>query len=286
MHAIDQHSIADNDASKVRMIVFLHIPKTAGSTFQFILENTFGISACHTNHTKKGVFTQADFDFVRRVFPRLRSIAGHNLRDPLSLNIPDAFYITFLREPVARVISQYHDSVTISSNRLGFEESLRTLENYENIHVKLMAGSRDLDKAKRFLEKAHFVGLTEKFELSLDIINRLCPLKLNLAYQRRRVTPKNRVVKRVDQDSRMIEMARDFNKLDIQLYEFAVNEIFPKVCAKAGVKPTDQAPSHETYKSDRHFNFVACAAYNMLFFRQLNKLRKRRGNKSGPISNV
>ena len=29
------------------MIVFLHIPKTAGSTFQFILENTFGLSACH-----------------------------------------------------------------------------------------------------------------------------------------------------------------------------------------------------------------------------------------------
>ena len=40
------------------MIVFLHIPKTAGSTFQFILENSFGCKACHTNHAKKAVFGQ------------------------------------------------------------------------------------------------------------------------------------------------------------------------------------------------------------------------------------
>ena len=38
------------------MIVFLHIPKTAGSTFQIILENTFGVSACHTN-TPSGIFS-------------------------------------------------------------------------------------------------------------------------------------------------------------------------------------------------------------------------------------
>lgn len=49
------------------MIVFLHIPKTAGSTFQFILENSFGISACHTNHTKKERFTRSDFDLAREI---------------------------------------------------------------------------------------------------------------------------------------------------------------------------------------------------------------------------
>ena len=54
------------------MIVFLHIPKTAGSTFQFILENTFGVSACHTNHTKQHFFRQDDFEFARKFFPRMR----------------------------------------------------------------------------------------------------------------------------------------------------------------------------------------------------------------------
>jgi hypothetical protein len=48
------------------MIVFLHIPKTAGSTFQFILENTFGISACHTNHTKHCFVQRQGYKLVRR----------------------------------------------------------------------------------------------------------------------------------------------------------------------------------------------------------------------------
>jgi hypothetical protein len=89
------------------VIVFLHIPKTAGSTFNFILENSFGIRACHSNHTRKKVFEQADLDFARKVFPGLRSVSGHNLVDPLRLKAPKAYFVTFLREPIARVVSRY-----------------------------------------------------------------------------------------------------------------------------------------------------------------------------------
>src|SRR4029077_17948550 len=105
------------------MLIFLHIPKTAGSTFQFILENSLGVTACHTNHTKRPVFTQSDLDFARKLFPGLRSLAGHNLVDPFSLAVPDPFYLTFLREPVARVFSQYQDSL-FSGKRGTFEEEL------------------------------------------------------------------------------------------------------------------------------------------------------------------
>ena len=38
------------------MIIFLHVPKTAGTTFQFILENSFGIAHCHTFQIRKPVF--------------------------------------------------------------------------------------------------------------------------------------------------------------------------------------------------------------------------------------
>ena len=71
------------------MIVFLHIPKTAGSTFQFILENSFGICAGHTNHTKQKIFTQSDFNLAQKIFPCLKSISGHNLIDPLKLSVPN-----------------------------------------------------------------------------------------------------------------------------------------------------------------------------------------------------
>src|SRR5208283_5401822 len=120
------------------MMVFLHIPKTAGSTFGFVLENTFGPGACHTNHIKKDLFGQDDFDFASRIFPRLDSIAGHNLVDPMSLTIPNPFYMTFVREPVARVFSYYQDTVLSGGNTMTFEETVRTNERCENLHVKLM----------------------------------------------------------------------------------------------------------------------------------------------------
>jgi len=92
-------------AEHIRMIVFFCTSRRLRvRPSSFISGKTvFGVFACHTNHIKKPIFGQADLDFARKMFPGLRSIAGHNLIDPLSLSVPDPFYLTFLREPVARV---------------------------------------------------------------------------------------------------------------------------------------------------------------------------------------
>lgn len=256
------------------MIVFCHIPKTAGSSFQFILENSFGVFACHTDHNKKPVFNQGDFDFARKIFPGLRSIAGHNLIDPLSLSVPDPFFATFLREPVARVFSHYQESV-LHGNRRTLEEELHRSDYFENRHVKMMAGGRDLDKAKRFLEKCGFVGLTEKFELSLHVLERLSPYPLNLNYKRRRVAPDNRIKKSLETDSRLVEMTREYNQLDLELYSFAVNEIFPGLCTKAGLSPADKVTSHDHYTSEIKWKFLLGHFYNMSFYRQVCKARNK-----------
>ena len=256
------------------MIVFLHIPKTAGSTFNFILENSFGICACHTNHARKKVFTQADFDFARRVFPCLKALTGHNLIDPLQLSVPNPFHVTFLREPIARVISQYRDSTNLGRNTRSFEESVKSLPDYENLHVKLMAGEQNLDKAKRYLETCSFVGLTETFDLSLHMLEKLSPYKLNLKYVRRRVTPASAPKVTMEKDGRMLEIAQHHNRLDLELYAFAKKEILPKFYAKTGFKESDKVESFEHYQSESRPKFLAFSAYNMLLYRQLCKLRK------------
>jgi hypothetical protein len=260
------------------MIVFLHIPKTAGSSFQFILNNNLGISHCHTNHTRKEIFTQSDFEFARKVFPCLCGIAGHNLVDPLALSVPDPFYMTFLREPVARVLSSYQERF-ISKQRHGqptcsFAEALRTADELENYHVKLMAGERNLDKAKRFLARYDFVGLTEKFELSLHLLDRLYPKKLNLKHPMRRVASDNTIKKSIEKDPALMEMAREHNRLDIELYAFAVNEIFPKLCEKAGLKTSDTLPSYVTELRLPNLKDRLNRFYNLSVYRQLCKLRR------------
>ncbi len=256
------------------MIVFLHIPKTAGTSFRSILENSFGVSHCHATHTKKKVFSQADLDFARKFFPRLQSIAGHNLVDPLQLSLPDPFYVTLLREPVSRVISQYQDSVLRGNNQKTFEECLRERGELENLHVKLMAGEQNLGKAKLFLEKCDMVGLTERFDLSLHVLRHLCPYPLNLNYRRKIVARDSSIRKSIEADQRLMEMASEYNRLDLELYSFAVNEVFPRLCRKAGFNPSDKVPTFESSAHKTGMKFLFGRWYNKLF-RQVCKLRRQ-----------
>jgi hypothetical protein len=255
------------------MIVFLHVPKTAGTSFRFILENSFGIHHCHATHTGKEMFEQRDLDFARKFFPGLRSIAGHNLVDPLKLSFPDPFYITFLREPVARVLSHYQDTVVRGGSTLSFEAALQERGVLENLAVKLMAGSRDLDKAKRFLERCNLVGFTEAFEMSLHVLERLCPVKLNLYYLKRRIARDDATKKAVQSDPRLIEMAREYNQLDLELYSFARNEVFPRLCQKAGLQPGSQVESFQRPEKGKLHTYYLGRFYNQCF-RQACKLRR------------
>lgn len=258
------------------MIVFLHIPKTGGTTFRFILENSLGIFNCHSHQTRRDVFSQADLNFARKVFPAMKSIAGHNLVDPLSLSFPDPFYVTFLREPVARVISHYQDTVLRGNNRMSFEESLKTNPDLSNLAVKLMAGKPDVDKAKRFLENCGAVGFTEKFNLSLHIIEKLCPCKLDLHYHRRVVARDNSTKESVRRDQRLLELAKEYNRLDLELYSFAQTEIFPRLCEKAGLKPGQEVDSYEIFSGGIYKRHQIGRFYNKVF-RELYKMRVRLG---------
>jgi hypothetical protein len=256
----------------MRMIVCLHIPKTGGTSFNFILENNFGIRNCHTNQNDRSTFTQADFDFARKCYPTLRSIVGHNLVDPMQLSVEEPFYMTILREPVARVISHYQYSVQRGNNKKTFEETLRASENLENLQVKIIAGARDLDKAKRFLERCAFVGLTEKFDLSLRVLERLSPWPLKLGYQRRVVAESNTLKDTLKRDERMLDLAREYNKLDLALYQFAVDEIFPRLCEKARVNPAEKVPSYSSDAPRETLNYRLSKVYSKVF-RTICKVR-------------
>ncbi len=258
------------------MYLFLHIPKTAGTTFQLILENNFGITYCHLGHLGKKIADQKDLDFTRKFFPWLRSISGENLLDPLRFAIPDPFYMTILREPVARTFSYYQDEVLRGQRKLTFEEMLKADPGARDTQVTWLAGQRDLDRAKMVLEKMKWIGLTEKFDLSLQVLNRLIPKPLNMAYRRKVVARDNSLKKSLEQDPRMIDIAREFNRLDLELYDFATREIFPGLCARAGLSPTDKVASFETEMSDLRPNFLLSRFYNQTFFRQVCKVYRRR----------
>src|SRR5580700_2574026 len=83
-------------------LVFNHIPKTAGTSFRSILYSHFPSSeiapASHAGalHTLKPEQRYALF-------------AGHFTYSEITPIAPCAIHITFLRDPIARVISQYRN---------------------------------------------------------------------------------------------------------------------------------------------------------------------------------
>jgi len=187
--------------------------------------------------------------------------------------------MTFVREPVARVFSHYQESVMTGKNRLSFEQSLRSNEKLENLHVKLMAGERSLDKAKRFLEKCAFVGVTEKFDLSLHVLERLSPYHLDPYYQPRRLAVDNRIKTSLERDGAMIDLAKEFNRLDLELYDFALGEILPKLCEKAGLSPSEKVASYDNRSKRVKFKYRLGRFYNKMVYRQICKWQLRKTGK-------
>lgn len=90
-----------------RDVVFHHFPKTAGSTFRRILETFFpSEQVCPAEIDDEiDALTQADR-------ARYRLYAGHFNYDTVSGHFPDAVMLTFLRDPVARVVSHFHNITT------------------------------------------------------------------------------------------------------------------------------------------------------------------------------
>jgi hypothetical protein len=157
-------------------------------------------------------------------------------------------------------------------NKKGFEETLRNSQNLQDLQVKLIAGESNVDKAKTFLsQRCDFIGFTEKFDLSLHLFGRVCPLQLNLSYQRRVVARNDEVKKSILQDSRLVDMAREFNKLDLELYSFAMTEVFPALCEKAGVNPTAPLPKYEVQSEQGSTRQMVGRLYNKIF-RQYYKM--------------
>jgi hypothetical protein len=95
-------------------------------------------------------------------------------------------------------------------------------------------------------------------------------LKLNY---KKRVVAKNYSIKdSLDRDDRMLELAREYNRLDVALYQFAIDEILPRLCRKAGVDPAEKIPSYQTLDREGLGKGDASRLYNRMF-RQVCKFR-------------
>jgi len=177
-----------------------------------------------------GNLRHADLGVLGKMNPALRFIAGHSVQSCSDLVKwrDDIKYITILRHPVDRYISQFNYWNRRLRKNVTFREFLADEETW-NFQTKKIAGCADADIAKSELMNHFFhVGIVEKFdEFLLTLDKKLDPVRLDLRYSSQNSGRADQSAA-MDIRSRYYEDIIERNNLDIELYNYVGAEICPR----------------------------------------------------------
>ena len=162
------------------MIVFVHLPKSGGTSFREIMRSYFKTYEFWSNYsTQLSISDSANLSIPDSV----KFVCGHNDADAFELLFPKAKIVTWMRHPVNRTISLYKhiisrkhmknnpDAQYVIDRNLNFEEfvELKWTHNYSMNFIKKMN-----------VESFFHIGFCEYFQESLDLFSKKLGLKKNL----------------------------------------------------------------------------------------------------------
>jgi hypothetical protein len=248
-----------------RQLCFLHIGKTAGTSLQHALFEVMHDAA---------IFHESlpNFDAVSPAELAINDLViGHFTYQHVAKLRPDRFLMTFLREPVERVISNYHFLRSRSPLSNYSEKTIEaarvlTLREFllcddpgvrmvtENFQAKWLAYDirpehqcRIFDlrgQAERNLSTFDFVGFVEYFDESIAALSQ--EIGVDIAMKRLNVTETRSA--EAPTSSEDIELIRQLNTVDMALYAGAKKKFEEEamLCASARtnaalVQPTEVA---------------------------------------------
>ncbi len=218
-------------------LIFLHIPKTAGTTLNRVMERQY----------EKGTIWEIGLDqasmdrftnLPEEERAQLRLVKGHRHFGLHEYLPKPSTYITFLRNPVDRVLSNYyylkgnrrhvHHENIVNMNVMEFVNSRYSAKNVETKYLTGQAGMQpggecteeDLLKAKKNLsEYFTMVGITERFDESLLLLKKA--LGWNNVYYVKQNVSKNRPPRETLSEEDRKEIAK-LNDYDMQIYDYAL----------------------------------------------------------------
>ncbi len=223
-------------------LIFIHIPKTAGSSFVSILKRNFKPNelflATAGRLSNKEYYLNSLNEYLRldqKTKNKIKVIRGHFTHDNNKLFDRDCTYITFLRNPIERYISEYYfikgnprNALHDICNQISLEEYiLDDKYQFDNLQTRFVAGDllskaddSMLEIALQNLQANNFYfGITERFEESLKKMSK----KFNWKIKNNPMIRFNNPRKQINELSiTTISNIKKKNNIDFELYVNAI----------------------------------------------------------------
>lgn len=229
------------------LIISIHIPKTGGTTFLDILRECAeqvlyldydyeapSATAVFRSGKKLTVTPESIIDELESL-PGRSVIHGHFQAGKYVDRFPNAAYVTWLRDPVERIVSNYfywHRSQLPGDTKWEHVTAEKmNLEQFAQLDF-----ARDLQQAYLHpltVEKFDFVGITEEYDRSIELFRRLfCP-NVQFDASVRNENP-NREGKFYDMDPQLRRRILKLNESDAYTYVDGVRR-FRNLCEQVGI---------------------------------------------------
>lgn len=218
----------------VDQLCFVHIGKTGGTTMHALLRQHFKEGDFYPYRGMKELYPYKGLKDGEIV---LQSMNESSEISPISHRVisghfplwwlhkkgvgPKAFCFTILRDPIQRVISDYFFKLKFESEIYRFPDHT-PLDVLPNVMCRMLSsdptltGEDLLNDAISNLKKLDFIIFLDDFERGIRHFFKKIGIKHHQTIPRLNITERGQEI-----DQEMIEQIRNYNELDLRLYEYA-----------------------------------------------------------------